>query len=360
MKVTHVQQWCLRLRNRAKLFLITCIMLAVVVNFILVSAMYSEDWGHISFFKDAKRQGNKPSRLQLKPNSQENQIHAESPKCMFYASSSKKTLFEFHKSHYMTVSVNGRLGNQMFKYASLLGVAAQYGFSPFLRQKSLLFSAFQSQKYFYHVSMKNDVSFEEHHAGIYDCRIHNLTQSKNITLNGYFQSWKYFHHIRQEVRKLFQFTDDIIRRATKALNKFHPGNRTLIGVHVRRGDMNTPRELQRGYKVADLKYFRKVFEYFRYEIENALFIVVSDSVSWVKANLAADDVVISETGIAYLDMAILAQCKHSIITSGTFGWWGAYLAGGKTVYYKDYPKPKSWLSEQYNKMDYYPPNWIPM
>ncbi|XP_021353514.1 galactoside 2-alpha-L-fucosyltransferase 1-like [Mizuhopecten yessoensis] len=276
MKVTHVQQWCLRLRNRAKLFLITCIMLAVVVNFILVSAMYSEDWGHISFFKDAKRQ------------------------------------------------------------------------------------AFQSQKYFYHVSMKNDVSFEEHHAGIYDCRIHNLTQSKNITLNGYFQSWKYFHHIRQEVRKLFQFTDDIIRRATKALNKFHPGNRTLIGVHVRRGDMNTPRELQRGYKVADLKYFRKVFEYFRYEIENALFIVVSDSVSWVKANLAADDVVISETGIAYLDMAILAQCKHSIITSGTFGWWGAYLAGGKTVYYKDYPKPKSWLSEQYNKMDYYPPNWIPM
>ncbi|XP_021347144.1 galactoside 2-alpha-L-fucosyltransferase 2-like [Mizuhopecten yessoensis] len=360
MKVKR--QCSLRIRKLARCFLLTCVLLAVAVNITIVRAMFYENWGYMSFFSKTRRQDNKHSSLNLQPKIQITTTHiasVESPKCMFYESSTY-TSETFRDSHFMTVSLNGRLGNQMFKYASLLGLAAQHGYTPFLRRKSLLFSVFESQRYFHQVSMTNDVSFGEHHAGIYDCRIHNFTHSKNITLHGYFQSWKYFHHISAQVRKLFRFTGDIVRRAKLAIDKFHPGNRTLIGVHVRRGDMNTRRELQRGYNVADLKYFQKSFEYFRYKFENAMFIVVSDSISWVKTNLAAKDVVFSETGIAYLDMAILAQCKHSIITSGTFGWWGAYLAGGSTVYFRDFPKPKTWLAGQYNKMDYYPPHWIPM
>ncbi|XP_033726097.1 galactoside 2-alpha-L-fucosyltransferase 2-like [Pecten maximus] len=353
---------CSLILKLVKVFLVICILLVVVINTWLAIALYSEDKWYISFFNSSHWRNNSPrlkleSNLRVKPTPRES---TESLKCMHYKSSSSNNSRDLLNFHYMTVGMNGRLGNQMFKYASLLGIAAQQGYTPFVRQKSLLYSAFESLKYFKHISMTNDVSFSERHAGIYDCRIHNLTDSKNITLHGYFQSWKYFQHISAQVRKLFRFTGDITRRAKRVIDKFKPGNKTLVGVHVRRGDMSSRRELKRGYNVAEPQYFRKVFEYFRYEFENVMFIVVSDSVGWVKKNLDGDDVVISETGIAYLDMAILAQCKHSIITSGTFGWWGAYLAGGTTVYFKDYPKPKTWLSEQYNKLDYYPPSWIPM
>ncbi|XP_069102994.1 galactoside alpha-(1,2)-fucosyltransferase 2-like [Argopecten irradians] len=353
---------CDRIRKKFRQLLVICILCVVAINIRLARALYYEEQWYISLFKSSTWQ-TKSLRLKSEPSISNPSPYRQTPasaKCLYYNSSAGNESNTLLNYHYMTVSMNGRLGNQMFKYASLLGIASQHRYTPFIRRKSLLYSAFGSLEYFNHVSTVNDVSFGEHHAGIYDCRIHNLTHSKNITLNGYFQSWKYFHHISTHVRKLFQFTDDIVRRAKKAIDKFNPGNRTLVGVHVRRGDMSTIRELRRGYNVAEPKFFRKAFEYFRYEFENVMFIVVSDAVSWVKQNLNGDDVFVSETGIAYLDMAILAQCKHSVITSGTFGWWGAYLAGGTTVYYKDFPKPKTWLSEQYNRLDYYPPSWIPM
>lgn len=33
-----------------------------------------------------------------------------------------------------------------------------------------------------------------------------------------------------------------------------------------------------------------------------------------------------------LDLAVLAACNHSIMTLGTFGFWGSYLAGGEVLY----------------------------
>ena len=36
------------------------------------------------------------------------------------------------------------------------------------------------------------------------------------------------------------------------------------------------------------------------------------------------------------DMALLSKCPHSIYDYGTYGFWGAYLAGGHTVL-ADYP-----------------------
>ena len=37
-----------------------------------------------------------------------------------------------------------------------------------------------------------------------------------------------------------------------------------------------------------------------------------------------------------IDLALLAQANHSIMTYGTFGLWGALLAGGKVVFPKSH------------------------
>lgn len=56
------------------------------------------------------------------------------------------------------------------------------------------------------------------------------------------------------------------------------------------------------------------------------------------------------------DLAIMTACNHSIITIGSYGWWGAYLAGGTTVYCSTYPGFNPKLLTDFN--EYYPASWI--
>ncbi|ELT91392.1 hypothetical protein CAPTEDRAFT_40726, partial [Capitella teleta] len=57
------------------------------------------------------------------------------------------------------------------------------------------------------------------------------------------------------------------------------------------------------------------------------------------------------------DLAILSMSEHVIITTGSFGWWGAWLANGTTIYYSDWPRNNSTLSKGFVKEDYFMPHW---
>ena len=58
------------------------------------------------------------------------------------------------------------------------------------------------------------------------------------------------------------------------------------------------------------------------------------------------------------DLAILASCNHTVMTTGSYSWWAAWLANGTAVYYADYPTRGSYLSRLFRSEDYYHPKWI--
>ncbi|ESO06555.1 hypothetical protein HELRODRAFT_138004, partial [Helobdella robusta] len=60
------------------------------------------------------------------------------------------------------------------------------------------------------------------------------------------------------------------------------------------------------------------------------------------------------------DLAILVMCHHNIISTGTFGWWGAWLNRGMTIFYQDWPKPNSTLASLFVKDEFFLPYWIGM
>jgi galactoside 2-L-fucosyltransferase 1/2 len=64
-----------------------------------------------------------------------------------------------------------------------------------------------------------------------------------------------------------------------------------------------------------------------------MFVVLSDDPEWCERELHADDVVVMKTKSPTQDLAIMAACNHSIIDYGTYGSWGAILAGGDTFVY---------------------------
>jgi len=78
-----------------------------------------------------------------------------------------------------------------------------------------------------------------------------------------------------------------------------------------------------------------------------LFLVTSDDIPWCREHLASEDVVFpefSETGFdpVVMDFLLLTQTNHTIYDYGSFGFWGAVLAGGTTMLadgYSEKPHP---------------------
>ena len=277
---------------------------------------------------------------------------------------------------YITVIIEDRgLGNAMFSYASLLGIAARNNMSAVLPHHNIIRDYFLANMTVGDRHTMNLVrEFEEYgrRACAYDINTEHLGQfyPYEVELRGYFQSWKYFQNVQDELRTShFVFDKYYIKKAEKFFRKKVPEELqdlsvVRIGVHIRRGDMSTPEKLSFGYTLADKPYVEAAMKYFRDKYSKLVFIIVSESHDWFKEEIGDsedfNDVVFSKESKAAVDLAILSMCNHTIITVGSFGWWGAWLANGTTIYYNNWPRPLSQLEYQTNKEQYFPPQWVPI
>jgi galactoside 2-L-fucosyltransferase 1/2 len=119
-----------------------------------------------------------------------------------------------------------------------------------------------------------------------------------------------------------------------------------------------------GFATAPESYISTAMKFYTKKFSNSvIFIICSNDRTWVRENIIRWNfkyIFVSNNKDPMVDLAILSMCDHSIITSGTFGWWGGWLAGGMVVYYKGFPAPNTSLSTRIHHSDYYPPNWIGM
>ena len=109
-----------------------------------------------------------------------------------------------------------------------------------------------------------------------------------------------------------------------------------IGIHVRAGDILTLFNLFYGFTVPGPTYFIQAANYLTANITIPVqFIVATDNPAWTKKHVALEavfenrsdtSVVYSEGNSAGLDMALLASCDALILSTGSYGWWAAWLA----------------------------------
>lgn len=278
----------------------------------------------------------------------------------------------------MTVQVHGRIGNMMFAFASMLGIARRASRVPVISREHLLRSLFKVTTRPLDVkSIKDWSKLREEYACTYDPKLENVREPNvdMIELYGYLQSWRYFDDAKDEIRAEFTFHDFVIDLASRFIEstihetfgvRTKRSDVTLIGVHVRRGDMTSDDSVRHGYTTATGDYVTRAMEYFerRHNRSRTLFVVCSDDYSWCNENIKSSSssmIIVRPEHVAdTTHLAILASCDHTVMTVGSFGWWGAWLAGGDTVYYKDFPRPNSPLSMVFNKQDYFYPGWIGM
>lgn len=261
-----------------------------------------------------------------------------------------------------------RLGNLMFNYASMVGIGERYNMTIVMQPHFRLFKIFELS-----AVISEDITntlgshrvYEEfgRRACAYDMGVEKLS-AVNTRLQGYFQSYRYFNHSAGTVRKEFKFKRLITSAAADFLLRSKQQQKqqgvVTVGIHVRRGDYLQPYYSNYGYRTADMKYFNKAIEYFSSKYHAVLFVVCSDDIEWSRQNIVGDNIVYSDSASDIIDLAILSQCDHSIMSTGSFGWWGSWLANGTTIYYDGWPRPVSVLEYMVTKTDFFPPYWIPM
>ncbi|XP_046381696.1 galactoside 2-alpha-L-fucosyltransferase SEC1-like [Haliotis rufescens] len=263
-----------------------------------------------------------------------------------------------HLKLFLTLSHHGRLGNWMFAYASLLGIAAKNKREAYIRYSHPLAQYFNIRRTrMEHAQCVRPVS--DPTPCTYDKKFETLP-TMNITIDGFVQSWKYFAGLETTIRKEFVFKEHIRNEAARTFRTYLHGTSSplTVCVHVRRTDMLIPGAVKLGFKEAPKSYIVNAMEYMRRKFGSVKFIFISDDTPWCRANFQSPDVVVTERASQEVHLSMLTMCNHSIITTGTYGWWGAWLAGGTVVYYKDFPIPGTIIDRQFTSEDFFLPGWV--
>jgi hypothetical protein len=269
---------------------------------------------------------------------------------------------------------NGRLGNQMFQYAALKGIAYRRGFDfcvPSFDVEGIdnygLGDAFDIKSLF---GIKNFPSVGEPHFH-YSEKFHNQCPD-NVTLVGYFQTEKYFKEIEDEIRKDFTFKNDWLTPCSEFREQFK--DQEIAFLHVRRGDPNLVD--RRGFKwayvncsdqhpVQPLSYYESAIQRLPKDMP---ILVFSDSIDWCKEQeiFQPDRFMFSEPEdkfsdgalLPYVDLCLMSLCDHAIIANSSMSWWGAWLIKNPN---KKVIAPQLWFGsayQQHNTSDLYCDNWV--
>ena len=266
------------------------------------------------------------------------------------------------------IGTMGRLGNQMFQYAALKGIAAHRGYeytippeNPNIQIDNYgLIEAFElsDNKKIGWLNTQYDIIAEKHFH--FDEDLFN-TFPDGSGLYGFFQSEKYFKHIEDEIREDFTFKKEWLEPCEGFRKDLGD---EVIFLHVRRGDPNLADK--RGFKWAytqcssqhppqPLEYYEKALKEFD---DDMPVVVFSDSIDWVKEQdlFKPDRFMISEQTdkfsdgalVPYIDLCLMTLCDHAIIANSSMSWWGAWLIQNE---YKKVVAPKMWFGPAYADKD---------
>jgi len=259
---------------------------------------------------------------------------------------------------YNLLGSNGRLGNQMFQYATLLGIAEKHGYEFYIPPSDFndplydhqLLEVFTLQnlkkeniKKLYGVGQIKESSFRFDSTFFETC-------PDNVDIFGYFQTEKYFLHVANKVKEDFTFKEEIIHEVNDYLNQLKSNE--IISIHIRRGDyLKYP-----WHGCCSLEYYEKALSL----IDNNIPVIIfSDDSEWCLQQklFESDRFYVSESNTNYFDLCLMSMCNYHIIANSSFSWWGAWLSNSKCVY-----SPKLWfgppLKEQNDISDLIPDRWI--
>lgn len=237
---------------------------------------------------------------------------------------------------------NGRLGNQLFQYASLIGLSKKYN-------KKLTLPEWEYSNYF--ASEFPSTPMKEWPANIQEPAFHyslNLDAfggSVNVH-KSYLQSEKYWEHCKEDVLKALEFNFPVI-------NEWF--TKETIAIHIRRGDYVG----NKNYTFLSPLYYILALEENFPNWRDMNLVFFSDDIEYAKIHFECLPNAFFSEGCSNIeDLARMSTCDNFIIANSSFSWWAAYLSQTKGKIVRPANHFECGLKLRCNTKDLYPENWI--
>lgn len=284
-------------------------------------------------------------------------------------------------------NIIGGLGNQMFQYATALSLAHRLSVELKIDTRNFenysLHQGFELNKVFNcnaEIADSKDLSsvlgLSKYKAVTRILRRHEMYWARNknhivephfdfwsdfhslhnnIYLDGYWQSEQYFIKSEHLVRNAFTFRKPLADKNLVIAEAILKVN--AVSLHVRRGDYVTNSK-NAFLGVCSLKYYQDAIDHIAKNVQNPVFYIFSDDITWVKDNLIVQfekNYIDHNKGENnYIDMQLMSLCQHHIIANSSFSWWGAWLNPSNK---KIAIAPKNWFANGQSSADLIPNSW---
>ena len=218
------------------------------------------------------------------------------------------------------VKVCGGLGNQLFQVAAGYAYSKKYNKELIIDDSGWVASQGKSPKEYKYTIFKNfhyGTTFNRDVIPIYevDCNYQELSNyNGNVSLNGYFQSLKYFENYKH------QFIDQLVLpNVNCSIIKDES-----VAFHIRRGDYLIYPDI---HLVCDTNYFHSMFEKFQdYNIN-----VFTDSPQHVLNEFEKYNFNLIQTSSEINDLTLMSQHANVVCSNSSFSWWASILGKSKSM-----------------------------
>lgn len=255
----------------------------------------------------------------------------------------------------------GRLGNQLFQYASLVGIAKNMKYDFCIPDHSNA-TWFDRQIdgntvcVYHHLQHLFEMNYLDGRFGEIDGNHIEVHQAEfcqelfdecpdNSSLLGHFESYHYFENAEKELRKDFVIRDYILESASK----FHSNNKveSPVCISVRRGDFI---KFQDYHPPCVQSYYDECIKQLGSDRQ---YIVISDDVEWCKSIFTGSNFIFNDTNPdnirkAHFDFAVGSLCDDFIISNSTFSWWISWMGNSED---KKIFIPKPWFGPSLAHID---------
>ena len=291
-----------------------------------------------------------------------------------------------------TERVHSGLGNQLYNYAALMGIASMHGYDycvPLVHPECptpgvgrfMLVDCFDLPGItlaYAELPMYHNPSFNFNPALFLTCQ-------DNVSLCGCFFSDKYFNHIEKDIRKTYTFKPHILEECVRVRSTVTEGD--VIAVQIRRGDYSDP---YWNVGICKLEYYLEALRNIYNRVGKKPVFIFSDDPLWCmsalqgnqyyfivdrmssqprchgnpnmhKNSYTEESINIKNRNVIWVtdhirSLCLMSLCNHFIISNSTYGIWGAWLAKDKGLSIR----PRllwSLASSEAASKDYYPNGW---
>ena len=169
--------------------------------------------------------------------------------------------------------------------------------------------------------------------------------NQDIYLMGYWQSFRYFDSIRQDLIKEIRPINQLSAQYQIYLEKIKGCLSAMI--HIRRGDYVNLPVAAKVHGFLGLDYYQNGM---RLLLENNIhthFFVFSDDLDWAKANLPHQEKITyiettDEKTAPIQELFLMTQCRRHLIANSSLSWWSAWLSVDQNPHVI---APKRWTND---------------